>query len=278
MISIFRRTRFYFFLLLFLGAALFTYSLLISPSRSLNSSQEIIFKVTSPFTGFFQKTWDLIHSTFSNYLFLHHTKLENLELKKELVQLKAQFSNAQEQNRQWGLHFQNFQKSDLSFEQAMVAQVISYDPLASPRSILINIGKNVGVQEDAAVLFQGGVVGRVIKVGKDFSQVLLITDPNSFVDVIDTQSRARGMLVGMKKHLALSREHWLTQAEYLWMQQEVRPGDLLVTSGLDQVFPKGLPVGVIKKIERASDGLFYRAEVEPYAEMTKLEEVLVLRK
>ena len=76
--------------------------------------------------------------------------------------------------------------------------------------------------------------------------------------------------------MGLKRERWLTEAEYVSASEEIRTGDLLLTSGLDGVFPKGLPVGVVGEVKKDHSGLFWQAEVEPYTELNKLEQVLVL--
>ena len=210
------------------------------------------------------------------YLQLRGVKQDSLALKSELAQLRAQLLRLQEENRGLSAEQRLFSESGMYRDQGRAARVIGYDPIPAFRSITIDQGSEQGIAPDQVVVAGGGVIGRVLKAGSRSSQVLLVTDLNSAVDVIDARTRARGLLVGKRRDMGLKRERWLTQAEYVSASEEIKSGDLLLTSGLDGIFPKGLPVGVVGEVKKDHSGLFWQAEVEPYAELNKLEEVLVL--
>ncbi len=232
--------------------------------------QRAAYRTLQPFALFWRKTAGATGSLYRNYLHLSAVQKENQKLKQEIKGLNIEVLRLKEAERLLA----SYRK--LSSLAGNTAEVVGYDPISPFRSITINKGLNQGVREDMGVLADGALLGRVVRVGPGHAQVLLITDPDHAVDVIDERSRARGILVGLKKNLELKRERWLTKAEYFTGAEEVKVGDLLLTSGMDGVFPKGIPVGEIRSIEKDPGGLFWQAEVEPRAELTKLEEVLVL--
>src|SRR5262249_29712852 len=182
----------------------------------------------------------------------------------------------QEENQSLRQAQGQYRQNGLSTAEAKLARVVGYDPSLVYRSITIDGGSDDGLHNDQVVVAGGGGVGGILRTGSRMSQVLLVTDLHSAVDVLDARTRARGTLVGLRKQMALQRERWLTEAEYVSASEEIREGDLLLTSGQDGVFPKGLPIGIVAAVKKDSSGLFWQAEVEPYAELNKLEEVLVL--
>lgn len=212
------------------------------------------------------------------YFELSDAKQENASLQQRNQDLQSEVQHLQEENRALKAESNLFRESGLSHREASPARVVGYDPAALHRSIVIDRGSEDGVTPDQAVVSGGAIIGRVFKSGGKTSQVLLVTDLNSAVDVLDARTRARGLLVGKRREMGLNRERWLTQAEYVSSSEEIKAGDLLLSSGLDGVFPKGLPVGVVSEVKKDATGLFWQAEVEPYAELNKLEEVLVLPK
>jgi rod shape-determining protein MreC len=118
------------------------------------------------------------------------------------------------------------------------------------------------------VVTHRGVVGRITEVSSYTSKVLLITDMNSSVDALIQRTRARGVVEG--------RGSSLCELRYVAGSDDVSVGDLVVTSGLCGIFPKGLPIGTVKDVEKDSFGLFQQIELVPSVELNKLEEVSVL--
>ena len=132
----------------------------------------------------------------------------------------------------------------------------------------MNQGENDGVAKDMAVATSEGVVGRVIEVSRNTAKVLLITDANSAVDVIVQRSRAQGILEGKIEETCILK--------YVQKSEEVQVGDRVITSGLGGIFPKGLVVGTVTKVDRKRPGIFQYIEVTPAVDLSKLEEVLIL--
>lgn len=150
----------------------------------------------------------------------------------------------------------------------IVAQVIGEDAIGWYRTLFIDRGSSDGVSSDMPVTVAEGVVGRVTRSSKDMSQVMLLTDPNLSVGCRVARTRDRGVLTGSLDNGCILR--------YLRIDSGVRPGDPIVTSGLDGVFPRGLPIGRIGSVTEGDQGLFLEARVIPAVNFSEIEEVLVI--
>jgi len=135
--------------------------------------------------------------------------------------------------------------------------------------VTIDRGADDGVARMMAVVVAHGVVGRVHAVTASTSDVLLLSDRNSSIAVRVERSRARANVRG-------TGSPDLARLEYALRSDDMVEGDVLVTSGTDGVFPRGLPVGRITDLKRTGQGLYQRADVAPSVDATKLEEVLVI--
>jgi len=124
------------------------------------------------------------------------------------------------------------------------------------------------VHPDMPVTVAEGLVGRVVNSSSDMSRVLLLTDPNHSVDCRVASTRDRGVLSGSLERGCILR--------YIHLKSRIRPGDEVVTSGLDGIFPRGLPVGKVETVEKGSQGLFLEARVIPAVDFSEIEEVLVI--
>jgi rod shape-determining protein MreC len=118
-----------------------------------------------------------------------------------------------------------------------------------------------------AVITSDGIVGKVLQVFPSVSQVLLINDPSSGVGTILEKSRLQGFLKG--------KANGQVTVEGVMSDEQVAQGERVLTSGGDQIFPKGLPVGTVTNVSIGKE-LFLNINVKPTADLSKLEEVLVL--
>jgi len=144
-------------------------------------------------------------------------------------------------------------------------------PNAGLETVIVDKGSSDGFDVDTPVITPEGAVGRVFKVSPNFSDVLLLTDPNSRISVIGQQTRVNGILAGQGPGVLL-------QVLYVPINDSVEQGELLVTSGLGGVFPKGVPVARVVSIERSSISLFQTVLADPLVNFKDLEEVLLIRK
>lgn len=206
-------------------------------------------------------------SLWHNYFYLRGVRAENRELKQQIEDMRLQQVRLQEDAAQ-AHRLQNL----LAFKEQYVsktvaAQVIGTSGSDMSRTILIDKGENAGIAPDMAVMTADGIVGKVLLVYPSAAQVLLINDQSSGVGAILDKSRLQGVLRGtVNGQVVLER---------VMSDETVNVGDTLLTSGGDEIFPKGLPVGTVEKVQRGKD-LFLRIEIKPAASLSKLEEVLVL--
>jgi rod shape-determining protein MreC len=158
-------------------------------------------------------------------------------------------------------------KNQLSF-QTIAAEVIASSPGERSNAIYIGKGMDSGLSTDLAVITPAGIVGKIIAVFPHSAQVLLITDPSSGVGCVLEKSRVQGVLKGTGQNL--------THLHYVMNDRDVSIGELVLTSGLDQIYPKGLPVG---RVTRTLAGNIYKdIDVTPTAQLDRLESVLVMAK
>ena len=136
------------------------------------------------------------------------------------------------------------------------------------KTILINQGTAHGLRKDLPVIADQGVVGRVIETSWNVSRVLLLTDANSNIDVMIQSNRVQGILQGGGAAGCTLK--------YVAITEEIKVGDVVLSSGLGLNFPKGLLMGVVSRVDKKEAGLFQKIEVKPTVDFSRLEEVLVI--
>lgn len=203
-----------------------------------------------------------------NYLFLRGVRQENRDLKAEIQRLRLEqvrLNEDAEQARRLQVLL-GFKEQFIS--KTVAAQVIGSSGSEQSRSVYIDKGSSDGIKPDMAVITTDGVVGKVLRVfGRNTSQVLLIDDQTSGVGAILEKSRLQGVLRGTPAgELVL---------EKVMSDETVQAGEAVLTSGGDRIFAKGLPVGTVTKVSSGAD-FFLNIRVKPAANLSKLEEVLVV--
>jgi rod shape-determining protein MreC len=204
-----------------------------------------------------------------NYFYLRGVRAENRALRAQLEHMnieQARLSQDADQARRLQALL-GFKERFIS--QTMAAQVIGASGSESSRSVYIDKGERDHLKPDMAVITADGIVGKVLRVYHASSQVLLINDQTSGVGALLDKTRVQGILRG-----TAAGE---TALEKVMSDENVPPGELVLTSGGDGVFPKGLLVGRVTKVSTGSD-LFLNIRVRPAADLSKLEEVLVVTK
>ncbi len=211
---------------------------------------------------------DGVRSNTQLYLDLINIKRENSDLKSQNNELKARLEAQTEllkENERLNqlLDFKSRSKMEL-----IAARIMSKDLVSDHNTIQINKGKAHGLKSGQAVITVGGAVGYVFKPETYTSQVLLITDRYSVVDGVIARSRARGIVEGKNATTCALR--------YVEKSEDVQPGDLVVTSGLDNIFPKGFPIAVVDSVEAKSYSVSQKVELKPVVDPDKIEEVFVI--
>jgi rod shape-determining protein MreC len=151
--------------------------------------------------------------------------------------------------------------------EVRAAAVIGRDATGLARTLTIDRGERDGIVKGAAVLAPAGVVGQVFLASPHAARVLLITDHNSGVDAIVQRTRARGIVEG-----TVTEDCGL---KFVKRTEDLQAGDVVVTSGVDGIFPRGLPIGQLTNVDKRGQGLFQYAAVRPFVDFDRLEEVLV---
>lgn len=130
-------------------------------------------------------------------------------------------------------------------------------------------GAEDGATKDSTAITPKGLAGKIFNVADSFSNVLLLTDINFAAAVRLQESRKEGVLSGTGTGK--------TVLKYISPEHEVKEGDIVVTSGLDLLFPAGIPAGYVSKVDRQGTGQFQYIEVIPFVDTTGIEEVLIIK-
>lgn len=202
-----------------------------------------------------------------DYIALYAAQRENRQLRAELEQtrlrLHAVEARATEADQLAAL---------LALKQAhpqaplLAAEVIGSSAAATSRVIFLNRGRQDGVERNMVVLTADGIVGKVIQVFSASAQVLLITDPDSGVGAMLADSRVQGVVKGTGRNL--------TRLEYVPNEASVAVGNRVLTSGQDQLYPKGFPIGTVASARPGES--FQEILVTPAARLNQLEYVFIL--
>ena len=205
----------------------------------------------------------------SDYIDLRHVRRQNRDLQQELTRMRIEQAAIAEDARQ-GRRLQAL----LAFKERYVgstvaAQVIGESGSDTSHVLTIDKGSNSGLRPDMPVITQDGIVGKLRDVFPNTSEVLEINDLNSGAGVILATTRIRAILRGTLTGRV--------QIGNLTADSRIKPGEQVLTSGGDQVYPRGLPVGVIESITPDPDRQPYTdIAVHPAVDLDRLEEVLVI--
>src|ERR1039458_5279561 len=210
-----------------------------------------------------------IHHGWSDYIDLRHIRQQNKDLQQQLTRMRIEQAAIAED----ALEGRRLQAM-LGFKERYVgatvaAQVIGSSGSDQSRVLTIDKGSRDGLRPDMAVITQDGIVGKLRDVFPNTAQVLEIDDQTSGAGVILASTRIRAILRGTAAGRA--------QIGNLTADSRIKPGEQVLTSGGDQVYPRGLPVGVVQSIAPDPDHQPYTAiAVRPAVDLDRVEEVLVI--
>lgn len=223
-----------------------------------------------PFQYGFESSKDFLTGSFNHYINLVHVAEENEKLKQENLTLKARLLNAKELEDETIrlkrlLHFsEKFPQDSLE-----ATRIIGSFYRLSAQGVRISSGTSSGVYVGMPIISPSGVVGKVIRTSYGFSDVMLLTDSNFVLDVLLERTRGRSLLRGLSPGRCVLEVH---------KDSDIKVGDTLVTSGLLNIFPKGLPIGVVTRIKVDVEETVKTAEVNVWAKIGSLEGVLIVKK
>jgi rod shape-determining protein MreC len=230
--------------------------------------EDTLLTLFSPFLRGASSVTSGFASTWHRYVGLRGVEQENRRLRARVGTLTLDAREAEEARREAERLRALLDLKDTVHPASIAARVIARGGAGSARTILLDRGSNAGVAPQQAVITPRGAVGRVVEAAPGVAKVLSLVDPNSGVAALVQRTRVQGVLVGEGETTC--------RLEFVSDDAPVEVGDVVVTSGLDGIFPKGILLGVISEVGEAQ-GLTRYVQVRPEVNPHRLEEVLVLR-
>ncbi len=208
-----------------------------------------------------------MRGTWGHYFALQNTSRDNEQLRRENDRLKLEVTQLQSRVAEAARleSLLNFRESHQQVPM-LGARVIGASADSASRTIYVDRGERDGVQKNMGVITPDGIVGKVIETFSGTSQVLLLTDKDSGVGAMLADSRIQGPVGGLGEPRL--------EMKYVSNDDKVEIGERLVTSGMDRIFPRDLPVGAVAEVRSGTP--FKVIRVQPAANLERLEEVIVL--
>lgn len=263
-----RKKRVMFGVVVALMAALIIYSFNLKERQQANVFERAILTLSAPFMGVVAEADRLLLSFWNDYMALVSVRKENVALRETVRGLNSRIIQSQD------AVIENDRLKKLlalkgTIRQPTVAvNVIGEESAPWYRSIIIDRGMVDGLADGMPVVATSGVVGRVVKVAANSSRVLLLTDHASSISAMIQRSRARGVLKG-KGGSSCS-------LEFTVREDDVKVGDIVITSGIGGLFQKGIPLGEVTMVRKGEYGMFQAIDVRPAVNTYHLEEMLVV--
>jgi rod shape-determining protein MreC len=208
-----------------------------------------------------------VRQVWEGYVALRHVKRENDDLKRQLAD--AQIAVQQQRalaDRARGLE-QLLEMRDHSDLHLTAAEIIGASSMPDFRTLTIDRGTRDGLRPDMAIIAPGGVVGRIVVPSGRAAKVQLLIDRNAAAGALIERSRAQGVVVGTGDNRL--------RMDYVSEASDIAVGDVVVTSGIDGIYPKGFVIGHVETVEKNGPS-YGRILVTPAVDFSSLEQVLVV--
>lgn len=245
---------------------------LILISAQVNTTAGIPFIQVATFGVFSEvQRWTMagfnsVRGLWTGYVGLRDVHAENERLTREMQTLQVQLQAERAQARQTDGLRQLLELRQRSGLETVAAEIIAAGADPEFRDMTIDKGSSHGLQPDMAVISPAGVVGRVILPSARAAKVQMLIDRNAAAGALIERTRVQGIVVGQGDALLM---------KYVPGTADVKPGDLVVTSGIDRVYPKGFVIGTVEAVDRGP-GTYHEIAVRPAVDFSRLEEVLVV--
>ena len=237
--------------------------------REPNAVDRAVLWVTSPLARALIWACDGVGDGVSGYIALRGVRQKNSELALENSQLRAEVNSLREAAAENVRLRREVGYVEGSPEKEIAARIIGVNPVSTFLSLRINRGEDDGVRAGMPVVTADGLIGRVKRATGAYADVELVTDQTSKVAALVQRSRVRATATGAGGARPLALDNVLRT-------DDVEEGDLVITSGTDGVFPKGLVVGRVTAVQRKATGTLLSAGIIPAVDVSRLEEVLVV--
>jgi rod shape-determining protein MreC len=265
-----RRLRGALLIVVFLSVFLYIFSLNFRPPEKMDVLQRFVVETLVPPIKSLGRIASFFEDLVKEYVWLKNLRSENAVLRQQLAASEQKLTDYQE------AYIENLRlrrlldfKSSINAD-TIAARVALHDLTGWFQTVMVDKGFRDKIAPDMPVVNDEGVVGRILDVSDRYSRILLITDPGSSVDAVIQRNRVRGVLSGKDANNCILK--------YVRGNVDVQVGDLIITSGKDGVYPKGLRLGVVQGIFKDPVDLFQKIEVKPLVRLNALEEVLILKR
>lgn len=222
--------------------------------------------LTHPFLEFQAQASHFFKTEIQYVLQWPQLRKENEALRVEVESLRSKVSNLEEVKRE-NLRFKELlYLKEKVHQKAVAARVIARDPSHWSQFIVINKGLRDGIRKNTVLVHPDGLVGRVISTGRHSARAILLVDGESRASAMSEKARATGLIEGTGS--------LMLKMTYLDRTSEIEVGDIIISSGLGGIYPKGIPVGKVQLVGGEKDRPSLYALVKPFVSFSKLEEVL----
>ena len=255
-----------------LAAALLLHVVLIS--AQVNTATGIPFLQVATFGAFSEvqrgtmAMIDGVRGMWSGYVALQQVQEENATLKQELQTMQIRLQQERAEAQRTDNLRQLLELRDRANLDTVAAEVIAGAASIDFRTVTIDKGSSDHLATDMAVISPAGVVGRVILPTPRASKVQLLIDRNAAAGALIERTRVQGVVVGIGDGMM--------RMQYVPGTADVKTGDLVVTSGIDGIYPKGFVIGMIDHADRGV-GAYHEIVIRPAVDFSRLEEVLIVR-
>ncbi len=257
-------------LIVLLVLSLIMLSIQIKGKEKATLLSNVVDTAVYPLQYAIEKSGRFIKGSWNHYIYLINAHEENQKLKKKVREYESKISKLEE----YGIENKRLKKM-LDFKQSVSgtmvpARVVGKDFSSWFKTISIDRGRKHGITNGLAVVTPSGIVGHIVSASSYTSRVLLITDPNSGVAVINQRNRTQGVVSGGSGSIC--------RLKFISRNTQVQMKDLFISSGLGGIFPKGLTVGKVIRISENKKELFQSIDILPAVVFSKLEEVFIIEK
>lgn len=229
--------------------------------------KKAVLVASTPFVSASSTAVHGVATLWTNYIWLHGARLENTQLREQVRELSLRDSASSELREENERLRRLLNLGEPLTSAGIGARVTGRVPNFLSNVLVIDRGSRAGVALDRPVVAATGILGRTVLVSARHAQVQLITNPDASTGVMLRESRIPAVLKGTGTNRL--------ELDYVNNSETVNPGDVVVTSGLDGIYPRGLPVGKVVESSRGKS-VFRSIQVEPFADFIRIEEVLVL--
>lgn len=240
----------------------------VNTASGLPVLQVVTFGAFSEVQRATMSTIDGVRGLWSGYIALQRVEEENLALKQELGTLQIRLQQERAEAQRTDNLRQLLELRERAQLDTTAAEVIAGPASPEFQTVTIDKGSSDGLATDMAVISPAGVVGRVILPSGRASKVQLLIDSNAAAGALIERTRVQGVVVGAGSGMLKMR--------YVPGTADVKTGDLVVTSGIDGIYPKGFVIGTIDHVA-GSVGEYHEIAVRPAVDFSRLEEVLIVR-